>query len=166
MKLAIKYLLAITSAIIGFFLIKNVDSWNDLIKLLAGIALFLLIPAVLTATHIASLFSKFFVSNLIPFCGGTQDSVQSAYHKVAEIKRINKPEDALKDYEIILQKWPSDVNAYLAIMSIYYLDLINKEEAEHCYFAALECVRPRDKQQIQCAWAVFTKKKQNIQSDL
>jgi hypothetical protein len=155
MRLYLKYIFAITSAIIGFLLIKNVDSWNDLIKLLVGIALFLLIPAALIATHIAFLFSRFIVSNLIPFCEGTQDSVLSAYHKVAEVKRINRPEEALKDYEIILQKWPGDVNAYLAIISIYYLDLKDREDAEHCYFAALECVRPRDKQLIQSAWVEF-----------
>lgn len=165
MKLVIKYLLAITSAIIGFFLIKNVDGWNDLIKLLAGIALFLLIPAALTATHIASLFSKFFVSILIPFCGGTKDSALSAYHKVAEVKRINRPEEALKDYEIILQKWPGDVMSYLAVMSIYYFDLKNREEAEHCYFAALECVKPRDKQLIKSTWAELQEKIQNNQTD-
>lgn len=166
MKLIIKYLLAITSCFIGFFLIGNVDGWNDFIKLLIGIALFLLIPATLIAAHIASLVSRFLVSNLIPFCEGSQDSVLLAYHKVADVKRINRPEEALKDYEIILQKWPSDANAHLAIISIYCFDLNNNDDAQHCYFTALECVKPRDKQRILCAWAEFQEKKQNEYLDL
>lgn len=148
----IKITISVISFSIGFALIKGIASFANLLELLIGVVLILIIPAFTIAPLIARLLSSPVSSFIFP--GGdhpTQDSIRAAYHKVAEIKHINRPEEALKDYESILQRWNNDSKAHIAILNILFATG-KLDKAEIHYRTALKAVRQQDKEMIRNTW--------------
>jgi tetratricopeptide (TPR) repeat protein len=141
MKIVAKVLIGIISLTIGFFLIKNVHSFSDLLFLLFGILFLLLIPAYSIGPVIARLLSHPLSLFYFPTgIDGNKNSLRAAYHKVAKTKSVNRPDEALKDYKIIVDKWSDDTEAYIAILKILF-ELERYTDADS-YYEVAKCSVP------------------------
>jgi hypothetical protein len=148
MNMTIRIVAGIVSFISGFLLLKQVDSFSDLLILLPGVILIVIVPGYCIAPVIAHLFSFLPSSIFFPFGKGDTGSERAAFHKVAEIKNINRPEEALKDYKLIVGRWNTDVKAHCAIVTILYKSGRITEAEEH-YRNALNSVSVADKKLLE-----------------
>jgi tetratricopeptide (TPR) repeat protein len=71
---------------------------------------------------------------------GNKNSLRAAYHKVAKTKSVNRPDEALKDYKIIVDKWSDDTEAYIAILKILF-ELERYTDADS-YYEVAKCSVP------------------------
>lgn len=151
MKQFIKFGIGVVSFFLGFILLKSVESFSDLLLLIFGIILILLIPGALIGPIIAGFLSGPMASFYFPNTVNTLTSEKLAHFKVAQIKKINYPNEAIKDFKLMIEKWPNFTDAYISVFPIL-CSMGEYEDAEFYYNMALNSVNSKEKEKVKLAW--------------